>query len=160
MAGIKRQVLLMLLIAIVGVGIAWAAGQNHSGTVYITNHCDTLNDTASGSGLAVYNDYVWGINFADFKNIFGKVILEASPNTAHGYGDADSAIMWLKYDNLNDWITADSCICTALPCTLSVDSTTVNWGSHVSVYVYMNDTTSDTVMTATHKIKYDITVRE
>lgn len=139
----------------------YANGLHKKGVVKITVDVDTLNDTASGSGLAVYPaTTLYGFNFVNYKNILGRIILMPSANAAHGYGLEDSAIVWLQHDKFDSFVTIDSAVCGGLPCTLLVDSVSSNLGSALSVRVYMNDTCSDTVMDAVHEIQYEFIVRE
>lgn len=155
----KRVIFLVSLMMLVAT-LALAFGLHKKGTVKITNSVDTLNDTASGSGLAEYTGVVYGFKIKDYKNFLGQIVLKPSANAKQGYGLEDSAIIWLQQEKYDALVTVDSVACGGLPCTLLVDTVNSNFGSALAVKVYLNDSASDTVMTAEHEIEYEFIARE
>ena len=154
-------VMLSFLILVATCVYVWAGGHNYIGQHMVTNTCDTLNDTASGSGLAeVARFNVTGFDMSGYSVIKGKVKVQSSSNSNRGYGLLDSAAIYLVTEVLGERKILDSARST-IPCSLLIaKSNDTLFGGLVGIDVYIVDTTSDTVMTATHNIDWDITLRE
>lgn len=157
----NRVVLMAFALLVMTFVYVWAGGHNYTGQYRVTNTCDTLNDTSSGSGLAEVTKFnVTGFDMSGFSVVKGKVKVQSSPNSAHGYGSLDSAAIYLISELLNERKIIDSARST-IPCSLMIaKSNDTLFGGKIGIDVYIKDTTSDTNMTATHNIDWDITLRE
>ena len=139
--------------------LAWGSGITHKGSGVITMDTDTLNDTASGSGLGIADAYIDGMPFLG-RHAFGEIILERSHVDARGYGDSDSGIVYLMYEALDIYTTLDSALGATLPCTLHVDTTNTNVGGRLHIRARIIDSLSDSNLTAPHNVRWELTFRD
>lgn len=164
----KYVVLLVLLLLAVTVS---ADGSKSGVSVYTyINSADTLNDTVSGNGKANIVDtsgliQLYNSNFTT-QSMICKIFLEVSGNAKRGYGLSDSGYirLYTRFQDESHLLTQDSC--NALPCSLRyiIPSSTAGVDTLLKedllMVVEVSDTTSDTVMTADHKVTFKYFIKD
>lgn len=127
--------------------------------------------TSLSTGALLKTDtlYIEGENAARFKSIMYAVMVKSAYSTARGFGLLDSARCVLKTkftDTLSGapvYLTIDSQQATAIPaffrkCIVSND-TLIKAGGLV-LMVTVADSVSDTVMSTTYPISWDVTLKD
>lgn len=130
------------------------------GVAFVVYYGDGKTDTGTVVENATSYSSIrdtFGIPTKPEQALWGWVVLEASPNTQQGYGLADSGLLWLYATSAGERHLLDSSIKASLPCSLRVShpdaaGSDTLFKEGLVIDAYVTDSTSDTTMSAIHKL--------
>ena len=162
----KRLIVVGALVVLAAFMYAWA-GEVKVGVATVTHTTDTLNDTASGTGISRVVDTIplFATLANDYGTIYGNIVLSAGNSAARGYGLSDSGYIWLYSVYRDTWLLLTCDTTNSLPTTIHYSLTADSTGADTIIregliaIVAVADTLSDSVATFTHQLTWNFMVR-
>jgi len=150
-------VIAILLVLLCGLAIAGGGYSVHKTTAVYIHVGDTtfIQDTLDIMQL-VQKDM-------SFNSIYGRVVINASSDTAGGFGKSDSAwIRLVTVFNNETFSILKADTFASVPCTLSVnDSSLTNFFTEkLKAVVYISDTVMSMSSVPTYNVRFDLLLRD